>query len=256
MVSNTSHPFKTVTALVTPLHRDYTIDTETLYMLIARQIEAGNTPLFFGSTGEGRTIPEQEQLTFLRNYQGDSATIWVGVASITMAQALYAMGIYQWLVAPPPYLCLDPPSQRYYFTTWLTTFPKAQFLLYNVPSRTGTHLTTDTYQALAHHTNIWGIKECHSTVQRRLETPKKWHYLLGNDADYVHANSVQADGIVSVATNLYPDLYHTFDPQTWSEAIEPLRNSANPATIKRLLAERFPMQNVLYPPLQPQVEHA
>ena len=56
------------TALVTPFKEDYSIDYDSINNLLLHQLENGITGgVFFGSTGEGRTVSYEEKLSILNH---------------------------------------------------------------------------------------------------------------------------------------------------------------------------------------------
>ncbi len=83
-------------------------------------------------------------------------------------------------------------------------------ILYNVPSRTGVGIAPETYEILAKHPNINGAKEAGGDLHAFAKTVSLCggglSFWSGNDADTVAMMALGARGVVSVASNLVPDV--------------------------------------------------
>ena len=85
-------------------------------------------------------------------------------------------------------------------------------ILYNVPSRTGVDLKTETVCELAKIENIVAIKEATGNAARAAqiiaEAGDKLDVYSGNDDIIVPLMSVGAKGVVSVISNIMPKQIH------------------------------------------------
>ena len=83
-------------------------------------------------------------------------------------------------------------------------------IIYNVPSRTGVDIPVEVCQALAAVPNIAGIKEASSDISRvarlRAACPDSFAVWGGNDDQAAAVLSLGGSGVISVVSNLYPEL--------------------------------------------------
>src|SRR3546814_4884473 len=83
-------------------------------------------------------------------------------------------------------------------------------VLYNVPSRTGCDLLPETTARLHTHRAIIGIKEAVSAAERiRALLPLRradFTVLSGDDPSCANAIARGADGVISVASNVVPEI--------------------------------------------------
>ncbi|MBQ7299087.1 MAG: dihydrodipicolinate synthase family protein, partial [Clostridia bacterium] len=78
------------------------------------------------------------------------------------------------------------------------------------PSRTGLHVTVDTYARLARHENIAALKDATGNLERavlmRQEIGDALPLYAGSDGVTVPMLSVGAVGVISVVSNLLPEM--------------------------------------------------
>jgi len=83
-------------------------------------------------------------------------------------------------------------------------------ILYNVPGRTGVSFTAETYKALSAHPNINGVKEASGNfsllAHTRFLCPDDFYIWSGNDDQVVPMMSLGAKGVISVASNIIPEV--------------------------------------------------
>jgi 4-hydroxy-tetrahydrodipicolinate synthase len=81
-------------------------------------------------------------------------------------------------------------------------------ILYNIPSRTGYHLSMPLYRELAKHENIVAVKEASGDLGLLEalcdECGDRLDVYTGNDHQLVTAMKLGAQGVISVASNLFP----------------------------------------------------
>jgi len=207
----------TFTALVTPF-RDDAIDTSAFKRLIEAQIAAGITGIVaVGTTGESPTLSHEERKQLIQlavttaNKRcqvlagtGSNATHHA-VADTKMAEKL---GVDGALLVAPYY---NKPSQEGLFRHFKATAEATSLpiMLYNIPGRCGVDIGPDTVVRLAKECqNITSIKEASGSVERvsdlRARLPESFTILSGDDSMTLPFMSVGADGVVSVASNLFP----------------------------------------------------
>jgi 4-hydroxy-tetrahydrodipicolinate synthase len=208
----------TFTALVTPF-RDGGIDVPAFQKLIEAQIDGGITGVVaVGTTGESPTLSHDEREEVIRLAvtiadkrcqvlagTGSNATHHA-VADTKMAEKLGADGAL--LVAP----YYNKPSQEGLFRHFQAVSRETNLpiMLYNIPGRCGVDIGPETVLRLAAECrNVVSIKEASGSVERvselRSRLPNEFTILSGDDSLTLPFMSVGAVGVVSVASNLFPE---------------------------------------------------
>lgn len=263
------------TALVSPF-LEHSIDVDALHKLLERQVMAGITGVIVGgSTGESVTCTKDELSVLLRTAKSYDLCVIAGVSSASTKSAVESAcfaedcGVDALLVCTPYY---NRPTQEGLYEHFLhvgnaTALP---FLLYNVPSRTATTLERETvvriYNAVS---NCKGLKEATSDMLlfSRLRKACGEDFLLfsGDDATFLPSLSVGSNGVISVASNVVPDLMQKLfmlwergailDARKLHEHLIPLFDAlcvvTNPMPVKAMLASMGLCQNRVRLPLKP-----
>lgn len=266
------------TALLTPFKGEE-VDYEAFAATVDWQVTTGVDFLVpLGTTGETPTLSDEEKRRVLdvaiRHAAG--RPVVAGVGSNSVGATLANMGLLQdadaFLVVVPFY---NKPPQRgmyAYFKAVAEATPKP-VILYNVPGRTGANLEAATALALARDVpNIIGIKEASGKpeqIQALLYgRPEGFRVLSGNDSDTFDMMRQGADGVISVASNVFPsamvDLVRalqrgdTEDAAKMDAALQPLFKALfvepNPIPAKAAMARLGLMENSLRLPLVPASE--
>lgn len=206
------------TALITPFLESFEVDWEGLRQLLHLQVQGGVDGLvLLGTTAETPTLTHQEQAQILRlavEEVGDSLPLIVGTGGpctrsvIEKNQWAYDLGASGVLVISPYYNRPNTTGLLAHFTKVAQHSPLPLYL-YNHPVRTGCSLTSSTVISLAQHPKVQGIKECSSDLSQVNEflfstNPHHFSILAGDDACCIPLLSMGASGLVSVASNLYP----------------------------------------------------
>lgn len=267
-------PFKGCgTALLTPF-KGGEVDYEAFAATVDWQVETSIDFLVpLGTTGETPTLTESEKLQVLevarQHAAGKPVVAGVGTNSLrgTLANLRLLQDADAFLVVVPFY---NKPPQRgmyAYFKAVAESTPKP-IILYNVPGRTGSNLEAETTLALARDIpNIVGIKEASGKmdqIQAILEgRPEGFSVLSGNDEDTLALMKKGADGVISVASNVFPsamaDFVHCLQAGRFDEAVQmdarlkPLFKALfvepNPIPAKAAMAQLGLMENSLRLPL-------
>ena len=208
-------------ALITPFKPNKRIDFEALQNLIERQIANGiDFFVLLGSTAETATLSDEEQwavVEFCHAQIRDRKPIIVGATDnnthklIKRIQRFNFEGISGLLTAAPFY---NKPSQEGMFRHFseVAYASPVPVILYNVPGRTASHITSQTVLRLAGaFDNIVGIKEASGDPQQVSEIiaarPQGFHVLSGDDPLTLPYMALGADGIISVTANMYPKTF-------------------------------------------------
>lgn len=206
------------TALVTPFLKDGEIDFQCFKKLIECQISKGvNAIVICGTTGEGSTLTVDEKLKLFETAVKTAekrVPIIAGTGSnstsfaLNLAKEAEKVGVDAHLIVTPYY---NKASQngiiRHYFT--LADNLSKPVLVYNVPSRTGVNISSETYKALAEHDNIIGVKEADPNIGKLAKsiylTEGKLTFYIGNDDLITASASLGAKGVISVLSNIAPE---------------------------------------------------
>ena len=204
------------TALVTPLTASG-VDYEAFGRLIDWQIESGiNALVIAGTTGEGSTLSDEEHREVMRYAAQRTAGRVPLIAGTGSNDTAYAIDLskeacelgYDALLCVTPYY--NKATQRGLIEMYTTIADAVDkpLILYNVPSRTGVNIEPATYDALADHPNITGIKEANGNIAKIVETAGivkgRLDIWSGNDDQITPILAMGGAGVISVLSNVMP----------------------------------------------------
>ena len=264
------------TALVTPMHKDGSIDYESFGRLVDWQIESGISALVVcGTTGEASTLTDDEHrdaIKFVVDRTNGRVPVIAGTGSNDLAYAIdltkhaCEVGADAVLVVTPYYNKATQKGLIQMYTAIADASDKP-VILYNVPSRTGVNIEPSTYAVLADHPNIVGIKEANGNISKILETfalvGDKLDIYSGNDDQIVPLLSLGGKGCISVISNILPketsliaskwfegDVKGSAELQIkYHDLITALFSEVNPIPVKAATAHMGFGENVLRMPL-------
>ena len=206
------------TALVTPFLENR-LNTPMLRQLIRRQELAGvDALLICGTTGESAALTDTEKLELFKTSREaipEGVPFIAGTGSnntahaVALSQAAQELGADALLVVSPYYnKATEEGLYRHY--RHIAEAVSIPVILYNVPSRTGLDIPVSVYQKLAEIPNIVGVKEASSDIRKiawtRHQCPRNFSVWCGNDDLAVPALSLGASGLISVVSNVEPEL--------------------------------------------------
>lgn len=206
------------TALVTPF-LGKTVNYPLLDRLLARQIDAGiSAVVLCGTTGESATLTDAEKLAIIgrgKAFVRDRCTVIAGTGSndtehtVNLSRLAEQAGADALLVVTPYYNKATPGGLLEHYRA-VAAGVRIPVIIYNVPSRTGVDIPVEVCQALAAVPNIAGIKEASSDISRvarlRAACPDSFAVWGGNDDQAAAVLSLGGSGVISVVSNLYPEL--------------------------------------------------
>lgn len=213
-----------MTAIVTPMQQG-SIDEGGLRNLVRKQVDAGiHGIVACGSTGEGATLTDEEQLHVFEQVVDEvlgrvPVVAGIGARSthgaIAQAQAAEKAGVDGLLVVTPAY---NKPTQAGLIAHFLAVAEntRANICLYNVPSRTSVDLLPPAVAELARHPRIVAIKEATGSLERaaeiqRLTAGSGFSLMSGDDFTGMPFLAQGGAGVISVVSNILPaamvDLY-------------------------------------------------
>jgi 4-hydroxy-tetrahydrodipicolinate synthase len=205
-------------ALVTPFHKDGSIDFKGLKKLVNRCIEGKVEYLVpLGTTGESVTLTKDERravLDFVIEVNNGRVPVVLGLGGNNTREIVNSLsetnfdGVDAILSVSPYY---NRPSQRGIYLHYMTIANSSPVpvILYNVPSRTGSNIDAETTLSLAHdNVNIIGVKEASGSMERVMRIVKGKHkdflVISGDDLLALPIIACGGDGVISVIANAMP----------------------------------------------------
>ena len=201
---------KLITALATPYYNGK-VDTVSYERLVNYQLSNGvDALLAVGTTAESQLLTNSEKklLIKLTKQLAVSTPVWVGVGGVTRqavreavtAEKLGADGI---LIAPPAFVKCTPDGYLMHIKHILNAV-NIPVMLYNAPSRCNYTLSEEVVTELAKRVRY--LKDAGDNLAYTAGLSKKLTVLCGNDGLLVKMLEVGAKGVVSVVSNVAPQL--------------------------------------------------
>ncbi|MCB1130085.1 MAG: 4-hydroxy-tetrahydrodipicolinate synthase [Verrucomicrobiae bacterium] len=209
----------THTALITPF-RDGSVDVPAFKALIERQIAGGVDGIVpVGTTGESPTLDTDEHIEVIRlaaEFADGRCQVIAGTGAnataeaIELTEAAEKAGATGSLQVCPYY---NKPSQEglYQHFRAIAEATSLPIMLYSIPGRSVIEISVETTARLAaDFENITAIKEAGGSVDRVNQLvqalPDGFDILSGDDPLTLPFMSCGATGLVSVASNIIPDV--------------------------------------------------
>jgi 4-hydroxy-tetrahydrodipicolinate synthase len=206
----------TITALVTPF-RGTEIAYDDLAKLINYQIKSGIDGIVpVGTTGESPTLSHEEHMEVIRASVSSArgrVPVIAGTGSNSTQEAAeltrlsHAAGADAMLVVAPYY---NKPSQEGLFRHFcaIADATDRPIILYSIPGRCGIEIGVPVIERLAaRYRHVRWIKEAGGSVDRvdqiKQALGSDFTVLSGDDSLTLPFMAVGAEGVISVASNLY-----------------------------------------------------
>jgi 4-hydroxy-tetrahydrodipicolinate synthase len=211
-----------------------------------------------GTTGESATMSDEEHraaIKFAVDHVKGRVPVIAGTGSnetsyaVDLSKYAESVGADALLVVTPYYnKCTQKGLIAHY--TAIADAVNIPIILYDVPSRTGVGITTDTYVQLSKHPNIVAVKEANGDLSKilRLRAAVGDDLVIysGNDDQIVPILSLGGQGVISVLSNVAPQETHDmcqafFDGDTkkaeqmqveYADLIDALFCEVNPIPVK------------------------
>jgi len=205
-------------AIVTPFKNDSSIDFAALGRIVEHVINGGvNYIVAMGTTGEAPTLNKDEKqaiLSYVTEAIGGRIPLIAGIGGnntqeiINCIKELDLTGVDGILSVAPYY---NKPGQRgllQHFKAIATCSP-LPVIIYNVPGRTGSNISSDTTLDLARECeNIVGIKEASgdmAQIMRIIKSkPENFLVISGDDMLNIPVIASGGSGVISVLANAWP----------------------------------------------------
>jgi len=213
-----------ITAMVTPLTEDLTLDRKGLERLIEHLIAGGVHGIFIlGTTGEAPNLPytvRTELMAQTCKLVGARVPVIVGITdtsykdAIRMSVKASECGALAVVAAPPYYYQVSQADLLHYFKCLATESPLPLFL-YNAPLNTHHWIETATVVKAAGEPNIAGLKDSglnmgylHAMREGVRQFPD-FSLLVGPDDLLAEAVLMGAHGGMAGGSNVWPRLFTT-----------------------------------------------
>ncbi|MCM0604726.1 MAG: 4-hydroxy-tetrahydrodipicolinate synthase [Xanthomonadaceae bacterium] len=244
------------TALITPFKKSGEVDYAAFEKLLKLQGDAGIHGIVpCGTTGESATLNEKEKKKLIemsvRYFNGSKVKVIAGTGSnntettVDLSRWASMQRVDGILVVTPYY---NRPSQKGLLAHYkaVSEAIDCELVPYNVPARTGVSFTTETIVKLGQMKNVTGLKEATANIGWNAEliaalkvSRSKMDLLTGDDPTFLPFLSIGGAGIISVASNLIPqvllEIYNKKNSELflkWTPLFKSLFIECNPGPIK------------------------
>ncbi len=263
-------------ALVTPFNQDLSVDFESLTRLIEYNIENGVSFLVaLGTTAEAATLSDEEKKNVVEHIisvNNNRVPLVLGIGGNNTLEVKKQieetdLSAFSAILSVSPYY--NRPNQEGLYQHYkLLASTGKNIILYNVPSRTGQNMESQTTLRLAaEFPNIIMIKEAAPNILQYFDIlrkkPAEFSLVSGDDEYTLPVTLAGGDGVISVIAQGYPKEFSTmvqyaFDKNVdkayaiHNELVDITRmifEEGNPCGIKTILAEKGLIKNHLRLPL-------
>jgi 4-hydroxy-tetrahydrodipicolinate synthase len=207
-----------ITAMVTPFTEDGAVDEAAARSLARHLIENGSHGLVVaGTTGEGATLTDEEQISLLRavvDEVGDETLIVCGTGtndtrhSRELSKAAEDAGTDGILVVTPYYNKPNRAGLSAHFES-VAGAVGCDVILYNIPSRSVINVEPDQLAELAQIDNVVALKQANDDQLAPIAGLK---ILAGNDNTFFRTLEMREAGGITVASHLVgPQMRELYD---------------------------------------------
>ena len=207
-------------AIITPFTEDG-INFDELGRIIEDQIAGGTDAIIItGTTGESATMTDEEHKAAIKYAVEKVAGRIPVIAGTGSNETAYAVQLAQYaeevgadalLVVTPYYNKCTQKGLVKHFTA-IADAVNIPLILYNVPSRTGVNIQVSTFAELAKHPRIVAVKEASGDLSAvakiRHACGDDLAVYSGNDDQIVPILSLGGSGVISVLSNVAPQMTH------------------------------------------------
>ncbi len=208
-------------AMITPFHKQGTIDFTALERLIEHLIAGGvNYLVVQGTTAETATLSRDEKhalAEFVVEITNKRVPLVLGMGGNNTQDVInnirmHSLEGYDAILSVTPYYI--KPQQRGIYLHYknIATVSPLPIIMYNVPGRTAVNMKPEiTLQLANDFDNIIGIKEASGNIEQIMDIirnkPKDFLVISGDDLLTLPLLGMGADGVISVIGNAYPKMF-------------------------------------------------
>jgi 4-hydroxy-tetrahydrodipicolinate synthase len=263
-------------ALVTPFNEDLSVDFDSLTKLVDYNIENGtNYLVVLGTTAEAATLSADEKKQVIEHIikvNNKRVPLVLGIGGNNTLEVKKQieeadLSAFEAVLSVSPYY--NKPNQEGLYQHYKALASTGKnIIIYNVPSRTGQNIETETTLRLAKEfPNLFLIKEAAPNILQYFDIlrkkPEGFNLVSGDDEYTLPVTLAGGNGVISVIGQAYPKEFSTmvqlaFDKKV-DEAYE-IHNKlveitrlifaeGNPCGVKVILAEMGIIKNYLRLPL-------
>ena len=207
-----------ISAMLTPLNDDESINEAELRNQVNRQIKAGVAAVFcLGTNGEFYAFDNEEKkkiIDIVVDEADNRVPVLAGTGCITTSETIeltdYAKdaGVSAVSVISPYFAGISQEGLYQHFST-VADECRMPVIMYNIPARTGVNIHYETVKRLADNPYIVGIKDSSGNFDNTLryieETPSDFIVLCGNDSLILWTLMAGGNGGISGVTNIFPE---------------------------------------------------
>ena len=239
----------TSTAIITPFTKDNKVDEEGLRRLVEFQEENGiETIVPCGSTGESAMLSHEEHIRVVEVVVDHvkKAKVLAGAGSNSTSEAVMLskraedLGV-DGLLSISPYYVKPTQEGIYLHFKAIAESVDIPIVVYNIPGRTASNITSETMLRMAEIDGICAVKEASGNLDQVKEIikgrPKGFEVLSGDDAFTPALIRSGGDGVISVTSNCLP--------KEMAELVRVLLAGDN-ASADKLIAKLTPIFEVLF----------
>jgi 4-hydroxy-tetrahydrodipicolinate synthase len=196
--------------LITPFAGD-AVDHPALTRLVKHYAAAGVSGFVAcGSTGEAAALDKTEQLAVLDTVLKacDGLPVVMGLSGYHMANTVawvkeLATHAIAGLLVPAPHYIRPAQAGLVYWFQALADASGKPMILYDIPSRTGTHMELETLMTLAAHPNIQAVKDCAANPDKTqaLIADGRLQTLAGDDAQIFNTMAWGGAGAIAASAH-------------------------------------------------------
>ncbi len=206
-----------ITALITPMRADTSLDEAAFEALVDWQIVQGTSAVVpTGTTGESATLTHAEHRRLIDmavSAAGGRVPVLAGTGSNSTAEAIETTrharraGAAGALVVTPYY---NKPTQEGLYLHFLAIADAVDLpiVIYNIPGRSVIDMGVETMARLARHPNIVGVKDATANLLRPLQiraaAGRDFVQLSGEDGTALAFLASGGVGCISVTANVAP----------------------------------------------------
>ena len=239
-----------ITAMVTPMREDGSVDVELTGILAKALVDAGTESIVStGSTGEAAALTDEETISVwkaTKDAVGPDVAVIAGSTSnnhrrsVELTQHAEKIGLDGILLTAPAY-SKPPQSGLIKHFTSIAESTSLPCMLYNIPGRAAVNISADTILELAKISNIIGVKEASNDMaqigQLIDQSPEGFSVWSGNDTDTLMVMAMGGYGVVSVAG-------HVVSPQIKKQIESSIAGEVDEAA--RIHHELMPLIDALF----------
>lgn len=266
-------------AIVTPFKNDSSIDFAALGRVVNHVINGGVSYIVvMGTTGESATLTKDEKkaiISYVVEVTDNRVPLVTGIGGNSTQEVINCVryanltGVDGILSVAPYY---NKPNQRGLFQHFkaIATCSPIPVIIYNVPGRTCSNISSDTCIELAHECeNIVAVKEASGDIAQIMRIikgkPDNFSVISGDDMMTIPIIASGGSGVISVLANAFPAVTSELVTNSlksnyksareiqlrYLEMTELLFIDGNPSGVKAMLSIMNLCQNNLRLPLVP-----